>query len=293
MSIESTSKMNFVNCLSPAGLHRMAYKEWGDPHNPRVLLCVHGLTRRSDDFDVLAKVMATDFRVICPDVVGRGQSDWLAVPAYYQVPQYMADMVTLLARINAPEINWFGTSMGGLIGMGLAALKNNPVKRLLLNDVGPSLAIEALTRIGRYVGNAPEFDSIEAGISYLKAIAGSFGQHTEQEWEALMRPCIVKNPANNRFRVHYDPAIAAPFKLTTPEALSQGEVLLWRSYDAIQCPTLVVRGANSDLLTEITAEAMRHRGPMAKLAVIADTGHAPTFVHEAQIALAQNFFNGK
>src|SRR5438876_9316925 len=139
-------RLNHVQCLDTRGLHRMAYWEWGDAANPRVLVCAHGLSRQGRDFDTLAQAMCPEYRVVCPDVVGRGESDWLADPAGYQLPAYVADMVTLLARLNAQTVHWVGTSMGGLIGLGLASLPGSPIGRLVLNDVGPSIQYEALQR---------------------------------------------------------------------------------------------------------------------------------------------------
>src|SRR5881394_2068088 len=147
MNTTTSPRFDSVQCLDAKGLHRMAWAEWGDATNPKVLVCAHGLSRQGRDFDTLAQAMAADYRVVCPDVVGRGRSDWLADPAGYAIPAYVADMVTLLARLNAAEVHWVGTSMGGLIGMGLASLPNSPIKRLVLNDVGPRIEYEALERI--------------------------------------------------------------------------------------------------------------------------------------------------
>ncbi len=149
----------------------MAYKEWGDPHNPKVLVCVHGVTRVADDFDELARALCDEYRVVCPDVVGRGRSDRLRDPNHYQVPQYVSDMVTLLARLDAGTVDWFGTSMGGLIGIGLASLPGNPVRKLVLNDIGPALNPAALARIGDYIGQEVRFASFEQAVDYIREIS--------------------------------------------------------------------------------------------------------------------------
>ncbi len=282
-------RISSVQCLSPAGLHQMAYKEWGDPNNPNVLVCVHGVTRVSDDFDALAVAMSDRYRVVCPDVVGRGRSSWLKDPRFYVVPQYVSDMVTLVARLNVPQVDWFGTSMGALIGMGFAALQETPIRRMLMNDVGPALNVEALSRIGDYIGNDLRFSTFEEGRDYVRSICTPFGPHTDAEWDKLARD-VLRQDADGRWRRHYDPALAQAFKSLTVENAKQGEAALWAAYDAIRCPVLLVRGAQSDLLTRETAQQMRERGPRATLVELPGVGHAPTFMHDDQIAVARSFF---
>jgi len=277
-----------VQCLSPTGLHRMAYKEWGDSCNPKVLVCVHGLTRVSDDFDRLASALCDTYRVVCPDIVGRGYSSWLRDPRHYAVPQYVSDIVTLLARLEAETVHWFGTSMGGLIGMGLASLPDNPIGRMILNDIGPALNPAALARIGEYVGQDARFATFEEAAAYIRAISASFGSHTEEEWRKLATD-VLRRDKDGKWMRHYDPALALPFKALTVEAAQQGEAMLWAAYDAIKCPTLLVRGAESDLLTHETAQAMTQRGPKTQLIELPGVGHAPTFLHDDQIAVAKSF----
>ncbi|WIT10458.1 alpha/beta hydrolase [Paucibacter sediminis] len=279
--------LKHVQCLSSAGLHRMGYWEWGARDNPRVLVCVHGLSRQGRDFDTLAQALAAQYRVICPDVVGRGSSDWLANPALYQIPTYVADMVTLLARLDVEQVDWVGTSMGGLIGMGLAALPGNPVRRLVLNDVGPAIEPDAIKRIGSYLGQRMDFASLEEGAAYLRSISAGFGPHSEAAWLALSRPMF--KPAGSGVRLHYDPRIAEPLATVTPELAAAGEAMLWRAYDALRCPTLLVRGADSDLLSAATAQAMRARGPKAQLRELAGVGHAPMLNDPGQIGLLSEF----
>jgi pimeloyl-ACP methyl ester carboxylesterase len=283
-------RLNHVQCLTPQGLHRMAYWEWGAADNPRVLVCVHGLTRQGRDFDVLAQALSETYRVICPDVVGRGQSDWLADPSGYQIPAYVGDMVTLLARLQASTVHWVGTSMGGLIGMVLASLPNTPISRLVLNDVGPTLPADAIERIGAYVGLPVRWENLEAAADYLWSISPSFGPHTPAQWLALSRPMAKAD--GDGFIPHYDPRIALPFRAITPEVAAGNETLLWRAFDAIQCPTLVLRGAQSDLLTAATAQAMTTRGPKAQLHEVAGVGHAPTLVQDDQVAVVSAFLRG-
>lgn len=277
-----------VQCASPKGLHRIAYREWGDPRNRNVLVCVHGLTRVSDDFDDLARALSDVYRVVCPDVVGRGRSGWLRNPAYYLVPQYVSDMVTLLARLDADTVDWVGTSMGGLIGMGLASLEGNPVRRLVLNDIGPALDHAALERIGAYTSQQVRFDTQEEAERYIRDIAAPFGPHTELQWKKLAND-VFRQDAEGKWIRHYDPQLAAPFRNSTVETTAQAEKMMWAAYDAIRCPTLLVRGAQSDLLGIDTANEMTQRGPKATLVQFEGVGHAPTLMHGDQIAAVQKF----
>lgn len=281
-------RIKTVQCLSPAGLHRMAYKEWGAADNPKVLVCVHGVTRVSDDFDRLAQEMCEEYRVICPDVVGRGRSDHLRDPQHYQVPQYVSDMVTLLARADARTVHWFGTSMGGLIGMALASLPETSIQKLVLNDIGPALNPAALARIGDYIGQDVRFATFEEAARYIRDISQPFGPHSEQEWQKLAADVLCKTE-DGLWTRQYDLGLAQPIKAATPESTQRAESMLWMAYDAIKCPTLLVRGADSDLLTHEVAQAMTERGPRAQLVEFAGVGHAPTFMHADQIEVARRF----
>ena len=280
-------RLEHVQCLDSRGLHRMAYWEWGDPQNPKVLICVHGLARQGRDFDTLAQALCGDYRVVCPDVVGRGQSDWLADPMAYAIPTYVADMVSLLARLNAATVDWVGTSMGGLIGLGLASLAGNPLRRLVLNDVGPTIEMAAITRITGYLGVPMHWASLDEAADYLLGISTSFGPHTRAQWLALTRPML--KPDGSGFKLHYDPAIAVPVRAITPEIAAHGQAALWKAYDAVTCPTLLLRGADSDLLTAHTAAAMTQRGPKAELREFKGVGHAPTLIAPDQVAAVREF----
>ncbi|MFM7534020.1 MAG: alpha/beta fold hydrolase [Rubrivivax sp.] len=282
-------RLRHVSCLDPRGLHRMAYWEWGDPACPEVVVCVHGLTRQGRDFDTLAAdLVAAGRRVVCPDVVGRGRSDWLADPMGYAVPTYVADMVTLLARLDARQVDWVGTSMGGLIGLGVAALEGSPVRRLVLNDVGPALQLAALQRIGAYLGRSGRFESPEQAAEAMWAISQGFGPHTPEQWLALTRP-LLKPDGSGGFVLRYDPAIAVPFRALTPELAALGEAALWRAYDSLGLPTLVLRGAESDLLSRETAREMTLRGPRARVLEFEGVGHAPTLVQADQRQAVREF----
>ncbi|BDI05702.1 alpha/beta fold hydrolase [Sphaerotilus microaerophilus] len=281
-------RLHHVACLDPKGLHRMAYWEWGDPANPRVVVCAHGLSRQGRDFDTLAAALAPRWRVICPDVVGRGHSDRLADPMGYVIPTYVADMVTLVARLNVERVAWVGTSMGGLIGLGLAALKGSPIERLVLNDVGPAIEYAALERIGQYLGAPLRWPDEQAAADYLWSISQSFGPHTREQWLALTRPQLRPAPEGG-FMSHYDPAIAVPYSAFTPEMAKAGEAMLWAAYDALRCPTLLLRGAQSDLLSAATAQAMTQRGPRARLVEFDEVGHAPTLIADDQVRSVLDF----
>ncbi len=289
------AKIRSVQCCSPAGLHHMSYKEWGEEDNPQVLICAHGVTRVGDDFDVLARAMADHYRVICPDVVGRGRSGKLADPQLYRIPQYVSDMVTLIARVSAhrsdASIDWFGTSMGGLIGMALASLPGNPVRKLVLNDIGPTLDPAALLRIGDYIGQDLRFPSFEAAAGFVREVSMSFGEHSEEQWRKLAAD-VLREDADGQWVRHYDMGLAEPFRSATPATAKADEAALWAAYDAIRCPTLLIRGAESDLLSRETAEMMASRGPRARLVEIPGVGHAPTFIHDDQIAIARAFLVG-
>lgn len=303
------SRLNYVMCPGAARAvpggedgvtqHRVGYWEWnqtGQVGHPHVIVCVHGLTRQGRDFDVLAQALSHHARVICPDIAGRGQSDWLADPMAYGVPQYAFDMLVLLTQVHAQypiaQLDWVGTSMGGLIGMAVAGTPDLalpvPIRRLLLNDVGPRLEWSALQRIGTYVGESPRFASVEEGAAWLRVQSADFGPHTDAQWLALSEPMLRPGPEGG-FVLHYDPKIAVPMQGMTQEQVVQGEALLWNLYDAITAQTLVLRGAKSDLLTTQTVQEMAQRGPKAHSATLEGVGHAPTLVQPEQVALVKEF----
>ncbi|MFM1980753.1 MAG: hypothetical protein RLZ68_2018 [Pseudomonadota bacterium] len=290
--------LNYVHCPDTGSGHRMAYWEWGDAAAGHVVLCVHGLSRQGRDFDVLAKALvarcATPIRVVCPDVAGRGQSDWLSDPMAYQVPTYAMDMLALLAQLKPTTLDWVGTSMGGLIGMAVCGQPNLPlpalVRRLVLNDVGPAVAWVFVERLKTYLGKSMSFESVEQAAAAMWAISTSFGPHTPAQWLELSRH-MVKPIADGSDQValHYDPAIAVPVQFLTIEVAAQGEAMLWHLYDAITAQTVLLRGADSDLLTPATAQAMVQRGPKARLVEFAGVGHAPTLIAPDQVDTVASF----
>jgi pimeloyl-ACP methyl ester carboxylesterase len=290
--------LHFVHCSDAQGGHRMAYWQWGEPTATHVVLCLHGLSRQGRDFDVLARALCQranrPLRVVCPDVVGRGRSDWLQDPMGYQIPAYAGDMLALLAQLQPLVLDWVGTSMGGLIGMVVCGQPGLPlpvpVRRLVLNDVGPAIRWDAIERIKTYLGQTGRFDSVDEAASALRAISASFGPHTDAQWLALTRPMVRPlEGQGGALTLHYDPAIAVPVRATTAEASAQGEVSLWQLYDNIQAQTLLTRGADSDMLTRETAAAMARRGPKARVVEFAGVGHAPTFVADDQVDCVAQF----
>jgi len=291
-----------TDCLGPVLAcgqkpRQMAYWDWpagpeGDPSH--AVVCVHGLSRQGRDFDVLARHLQPHVRVVCPDVAGRGHSDWLDNPAHYQIPTYAADMLALLADLRAQgvkTIDWVGTSMGGLIGLGVSSQPEASLRRLVLNDVGPAIEPMALQRIGSYLGLPLRFESLQAGADYLLGISAGFGPHTAEQWLALSTPMLRED--NGAFVLHYDPRIAEPFKAMNHEGArevaAQGEALLWHIYDHITSPTLVLRGASSDLLSAATAQAMTERGPKARSLAFEGVGHAPMLVVQDQVQAVCSF----
>ena len=278
----------YVECSNGESKHRMAYHAWGDPSNTEVLICVHGLTRRGSDFKTLAQAMCQDFYVVCPDVVGRGDSDRLSNPIQYAVPQYVADMTQLVKHLGAAQINWFGTSMGGLIGMVYAAMPNSPIRKMLINDVGPRIEPEAIARLGSYVGQAFSFSNRADALEKLNQICATFGDHTSEEWETYNGPMLVQR--DGKWVMHYDPDIAVPFASVNPMIAKAGEMAMWHVFKQIHIPILIIRGGDSDLLSAATVAEMCKSNPYARSIEIPNVGHAPAFVKAEQIALAKEFF---
>lgn len=293
--------LHFTPCDDAASGHRMAWWQWGDAAASRVVVCVHGLTRQGRDFDALARALLGladgPLRVVCPDVVGRGRSDWLREPAGYQVPQYSADLCALLGHLQRVQpiatLDYVGTSMGGLIGMVLAGNRDlplpAPIRRLVLNDVGPALDPQALRRIGAYVGQGGRYASRADAAAALWSISSTFGPHSEAQWAALSHHMVVPASDAGDWKLHYDPAIAVPLRGLTAESMVQAEAVVWALYDAITADTLLLRGAQSDLLARPVALAMTQRGPRARLVEFDGVGHAPTLVAPDQHGAVASF----
>ena len=297
----SAPALHHMVCNAGPQAFRQAWWQWGQPDAAHVVVCVHGLTRQGRDFDALAQTLLADaaarglppLRIICPDIAGRGQSEWLRDHTLYQVPVYVGAMLQLLAHLQqqAPitRLDWVGTSMGGQIGLGMTAAQAMPVwpqgvphfSRMVLNDVGPTLSWQALSRIGSYVGDTGHFASEAEAVAHLRERFAAFGPHSDEEWTQLNQAQLMPHPQGG-WRQHYDPAIGRAFGDISQDAWAQGEAMLWQMYDAIQAPLLLLRGADSDLLPHETAQAMRQRGPRAQLVEFAGVGHAPTIVAQDQ-----------
>jgi pimeloyl-ACP methyl ester carboxylesterase len=276
-----------LTCIGPHGFHRLAYTEWPGPTpDAPVLLCVHGLTRNSRDFDMLAEALSTHYRVVCPDMPGRGKSEWLSVPADYGYPVYLGDITTLIARLDAPRVDWVGTSMGGIIGMLFAALPNTPIGKLVINDVGALVRKAGLERIAAYVGLDPSFPDLAAFEAALRRVHATFGPLSDAQWHHLATYSSRRKP-DGSIGFNYDPNIADAFK-QGPIA----DVALWPSWDAIKAPVLVLRGGESDILLADDAAAMIQRGPRTTLVEFAGIGHAPALMADDQIAAIRDFLLG-
>jgi pimeloyl-ACP methyl ester carboxylesterase len=281
-------RSHFVLGLGPAGFHRVAYTDWGAETASRLVVAVHGLTRNGRDFDRLAAALTASsspgLRVVCPDVVGRGRSDWLPSAAQYTYAQYMADMATLIARLGVTAVDWIGTSMGGILGMMLAAQPGTPIRRLVLNDVGPTIPRQALARIGEYVGRDPRFPTLEALEGHLRQTYAPFGPLSDADWRHLAINDHRRLDGGG-FALGYDPKIGEPFRQAAAADLD-----LWSFWDAIACPVLVLRGEDSDILLPKTLAEMKRRGPSITAASFSGVGHAPALMAEDQINVVRNWF---
>lgn len=285
----------------------MACWRWGKSDARHVVVCVHGLTRQGRDFDRLAQALlaqsAGSLQVICPDVVGRGRSDWLNDPSGYQLPQYAGDMLAMLTQVQTQlgldkpiqQLDWVGTSMGGLIGMVLAGQAGlplpAPIRRLVLNDVGPAITWHSVQRMQAFVGQFGQYQDLDEVAAHLWSVSQGFGPVSPEVWREM---CVhMTRPGNEgRLTLHYDPAIGVSVRALTQEMAAAAEAVLWSLYDQIGGQTLLIRGQESDLLTPETAHAMTQRGPRASLAIWPDCGHAPTLTQDDQISVVTRFLLG-
>ena len=280
----TTMREGQVRCMDPHGFHFMRYVEWGDAKNPRVLVCVHGLTRNARDFDYVAQNLADAYRVVSVDIVGRGRSDWLRDPADYTYQVYCGDMATLIASLHAETVDWLGTSMGGIIGMIMASLAGSPVRKLVMNDVGLMIPKASLVRIGEYVGREAEYESLDALEAAMRGVS-PFGALSAEQWRHLALH-VAKHDEHGKWRFRYDPGIGKNFHAAPP-----ADVDLRHYWQGVHGPVLVIRGEHSDLLTPATLEEMRKRAH-TEAYVVADTGHAPMLMDHAQVGAIRRFLLG-
>lgn len=272
----------------------IAYTDWGSLQNPHIVICAHGLTRNCRDFDYLARALQSDCRVISVDIVGRGQSDWLEQAHDYDYyPLYISDAVSLIAHIQAQyqtaiTLDWVGISLGGLIGMFLAIQPNMPfaINKLVMSDIGPLIPAVALKRIADYVGKDPRFNSFDEFKQYMKRISASFGPLTEEQWDH-MAIHSAREYEDGSYGFRYDPRIAISFKEHEIK-----DIDLWQQWGQLNIPTLVLRGAQSDILPLETATQMQVRDAKAKIVELPGIGHSPMLMDDNQIKIVRDFIIG-
>lgn len=298
-------RQEYFHSLGNGGFHRIAYTDWGDAANPHVVVCVHGLARNSRDFDFLARALAPDCRVVCMDVVGRGESDWLENKSEYSFSTYQSDAAAMVARASAPpaakwfkrsaqvKLDWVGTSMGGLIGMFLAARRNSPIRRLVLNDVGALIPWSALFRMKGYITRGKRFASLDEVEAYLREVCAPFGKLSDLQWRHLAQHSAKQN-GDGEYVLRYDPAIGEGLHGHVDPEFPIGPDLLrgidlWNVWSKVECPVLVLRGAESEVLMKKTLEEMRQRKPAVEVAEFEGVGHAPALMSEDQIRVVKNF----
>ncbi|MDB5365199.1 MAG: putative carboxylesterase [Rhodospirillales bacterium] len=284
---ELQPELRFFRSLTPNGFHRVAYWEWGARDAPRTVVCVHGLARNGRDFDAVARALVADgARVVCPDVAGRGKSEWLDDAALYAIPTYCADLSALIARLDVDSVDWVGTSMGGLIGMALAAQPGTPIRRLVLNDIGPFVPKEALARLASYVGAGPrDFATLEELEALIRRISAPFGPLTDAQWRYLTETTARKRD-DGRWEITYDAKIGEAFRST-----GDVDIALWFFWDAIHAPVLSLRGATSDVFPRAVQDEMQRRTPTMQRVEFPECGHAPALLVPHQIEPIRQFLN--
>lgn len=265
----------------------LAYTEWGNADNPNMLICVHGLSRNSRDFDYLANSLASDFHVICPDIVGRGRSSWLSNPLGYDIPHYIIDIQILLKKFQPKKLSWIGTSMGGLIGMGLAAANPILIHKMVLNDIGPFVDHTALIEVAKYIGHCPRFSSLEEAEKYCRQTYQSFGIVHDDDWRYFTKHSFTTDEEGYFIRA-FDPAVGKHFTESIKNNEKQ-DIDLWAIWKQITCPTFCIHGTFSTILTQETLTKMKESGPPITILEIPNTGHAPALMDENQIKYTQQW----
>lgn len=295
--------------INPGGFHKLAYVEWGEQNFDKTVVCVHGLTRNSRDFDFLAKELAKDYRLACPDIVGRGKSDWLPLGQAYGFPQYLSDMTGLLARLDVEQVDWIGTSMGGLMGMFMAAQANSPIRRLVMNDVGPMIPMAGTQRIMNYIGQRATFSDLKEAENYFRRIFAPFGKLTDAQWAHVTHYSTFKGK-DGRYHLAYDQNVLSGLdgisvwqgmtkiaKKAWQGLLHPGAQIplseMWPYWDQVKCPVLLLRGETSDILLPETVERMQATHPALDVVEIKGVGHAPALMAQDQIAIIQDWLKSE
>jgi len=275
-----------LKCGGAAGDHTIRVLDWGEIDNPKVLICVHGLTRNARDFDAIAGALSHDIRLICPDITGRGESKWLSDPQFYNYETYIADMTNMISYFGLKHVDWLGTSMGGLIGMMMASLPESPIRRLILNDIGPWIPKAALQRIAGYLLTPRNFASQDDVEAYFREVHAPFGPLSDEQWQHLAHHGARQMP-DGMWHLKYDPAIADPFR-----EVIDADADLWEIWEAVRCPVLALRGKDSDVLLGETSRQMQHRGPKARVIEFEGIGHAPALMAPSQIEIVAGWLAG-
>lgn len=270
-------KTKHILSSNNAGQHRIVYQDWGDENNPNLLICVHGLTRNSRDFDYLASELSSKYRVIAPDIVGRGQSDWLPDPSLYTLEQYINDMGILLAHLKAKQVDWLGTSLGGIIGMAIASQPASPIKRLILNDIGPVIKKEAIAYLATSLAETPHFKSLDELKGFLQQAYSAMGQLDQAHWEHMVAH-DHRITSEGKITRNFDPKITQ-----SVGTLINSDITLWDIWENIQCPVLILHGEESVILTPEICQDMLKRNPHASLKTFPGVGHTPSLIPEKQI----------
>ena len=259
---------SFLN-LGPDGFHRIAYRAWGDPGNDKVVICVHGLSRNARDFDSLAAALESDYRILALDMPGRGASDWLADKQAYGLPLYLRVAAAAIARSGAATVDWIGTSMGGIIGMHLAAAVNTPIAKLVINDIGPQVPAEGRRANQAAFGDDPRFATMAEAEAYIRETRAAFGPMSGQSWRRLTE-ASMRARDDGGYALDYDPGLAVVAKREPIAAIE-----MWPVWDRIRCPTLTIWGTESKLLVRTNVEQMKVRGPKSQILEVPGVGHAP------------------
>lgn len=282
-------QFNYVYCANQFERYKMSYTSWGNPETcDKTLLCVHSLNRNGRDFDFIGKHFAKlGYYVVAPDIVGRGNSDYLLNPLGYNIPYYVNDILVLINALQLKNIHFLGTSMGGIIGMGIVALPTNPIQKLILNDIGAEVEMAGLMRIAAYTGTSVDFADYTSAKQYIISTSLDFGNLPDHVWEFLCRISLQKNVLA-RYEIKRDIKLSFNFKAATA---TPGNLMLWDYWKLVKIPTLVIRGANSDLLSVATIEKMQTTHPNTSYAEIANCGHAPYLYDDSHFSIIGNFLN--